>query len=42
MKLFGIISVGFDILDQLLIKSFLFIRYWRTNESTMRQYISYL
>jgi hypothetical protein len=29
MKLFGIISVGFDVTDQLLIRSFAFGRYWR-------------
>jgi hypothetical protein len=41
MKLFGIISVGFDVTDQLLIRIFAFIRYWRKNGSTMGQYISY-
>jgi hypothetical protein len=29
MKLLGIISVGFDITDQLLIRFSAFIRYWR-------------
>jgi hypothetical protein len=29
MKLLGIISVGFDITDQLLIRSFASVRYWR-------------
>jgi hypothetical protein len=28
MKLLGIISVGFDITDQLLIRFFAFFRYW--------------
>jgi hypothetical protein len=28
MKLLGIISVGFDVIDQLLIKFFAFYRYW--------------
>jgi hypothetical protein len=28
-EIFGIISVGFDITDQLLIRSFAFVRYWR-------------
>jgi len=28
--------------DQLMIKYFTFIRYWRKNGSTMGQYISYL
>jgi hypothetical protein len=37
MKLLGIISVGFDVTDQLLIRSFAFIRYWRENERTMRK-----
>jgi hypothetical protein len=31
MKLLGIISVGFDITNHLLISSFAFIRYWRKN-----------
>jgi hypothetical protein len=31
--------VGFDITDQLLIRSFAFIKYWRRNGSTVRQYI---
>jgi hypothetical protein len=31
MKLLGIISVGFNITDQLLIRSLAFIRYWRKN-----------
>jgi hypothetical protein len=29
MKLLGIVSVGFDVTDQLLIRSFAFVRYWR-------------
>jgi hypothetical protein len=29
MKLLEIISVGFDVTDQLLIRSFAFVRYWR-------------
>jgi hypothetical protein len=29
MKLLGIISVGFDVTDQLLIRFFAFVRYWR-------------
>jgi hypothetical protein len=33
----GIIVVGSDVTDQLLIRIFAFVRYW----STMRQYISY-
>jgi hypothetical protein len=36
-----IISVGFDVTDQLLIRFSAFVRYWRKNGSTMRQYISY-
>jgi hypothetical protein len=42
MKLLGIISLGIDITDQLLIRSFAFVNYWRRNGSTIRQYISYL
>jgi hypothetical protein len=44
MKLLGIISVGVDVTDELLISFFFFfafIRYWRINGSTMQQYISY-
>jgi hypothetical protein len=41
MKLLGIISVGFDVTDQLQIRSFAFVRYWRKNGSLMRQYTSY-
>jgi hypothetical protein len=37
----GIIRVGFDVTDQLLMRSFAFVRYWRENRSTVRQYISY-
>jgi Gpi18-like mannosyltransferase len=41
MKLLGIISVGFDVTDQLLIRAFAFIRYWReknrTYDKTVRQ-----
>jgi hypothetical protein len=33
--------VGFDMRVQLLIRFSAFIRYWRKNGSTMRQYISY-
>jgi hypothetical protein len=33
--------VGFDVTDELLIRFFAFVRYWRKNRSTMRQYISY-
>jgi hypothetical protein len=41
MELLGNISVVFDITDQLLIRFSAFVRYWRENGSTMRQYISY-
>jgi hypothetical protein len=41
MKLLGIISVGFDVTDQRLIRSFAFVRYLRKNENTVTQYISY-
>jgi multidrug transporter EmrE-like cation transporter len=41
MKLLVTISVGFDIIDQLMMKFSAFARYWRKNGSTMRQYISY-
>jgi hypothetical protein len=33
VKLLGIISVGFDVTDQLLIRYFAFVRYWRKNET---------
>jgi hypothetical protein len=37
----GIISVGFDVTNQLLIRFSAFTRYWIKNGSTMRQYINY-
>jgi hypothetical protein len=37
MKLLGIVSVGFDVTDQPLIRFSAFVRYWRKNGSTMRQ-----
>jgi hypothetical protein len=37
----GVIRVGFDVTDQLLIRFSAFVRYWRKNGSAMRQYISY-
>jgi hypothetical protein len=40
-EIIGTFSVDFDITDQLLIRFSAFIRYWRKNWSTMRQYISY-
>jgi hypothetical protein len=40
-RLLGIVNAGFDVTDQLLIRSFAFFRYWRKNGSTMRQYINY-
>jgi hypothetical protein len=33
--------VGFDVTDQQLIRFSAFVRYWRKNGSTMRQYSSY-
>jgi hypothetical protein len=41
MRLLGIISVGFDVTDQLLIRSSAFVKYWRRNGSTIRQHVSY-
>jgi hypothetical protein len=38
MKLLGIISVDFDIINQLLIRYSAFVRYWRKNGSTIRLY----
>jgi hypothetical protein len=40
MKLLEIISVGFDVIST-TDQTFLFVRYWRKNWSTMIQYISY-
>jgi hypothetical protein len=40
-KLVRIISVCFDVTDQLLIRFSAFVRYWRKNGSTMRQYVSH-
>jgi hypothetical protein len=42
MTLLGIISVGFDVKNQLLIIFFALVRYCRKNGSTMRQYIRYV
>jgi hypothetical protein len=41
MKLLGITSVDFDIIDQVLIGFSVSDRYWRKNGSIMVQYISY-
>jgi hypothetical protein len=41
MKLLEIIIVGFDVRDQLLVRLFAFVKYWRRNGGTMRYYISY-
>jgi hypothetical protein len=41
-KLLGIISVDFDVKDQLLIRYSIFVRYWRKNGSTVGQQINYL
>jgi hypothetical protein len=41
MKLLGVISAGFDVRDQLLMRFFAFVQFWRKNGSTMRQYISF-
>jgi hypothetical protein len=40
-KLLGIISLGFNVTDQLLIRFSVFVRYWRKSESTIIQYISH-
>jgi hypothetical protein len=40
MKLLRVISVGFNATDQLLTRPVAFVRYWRKNASTKRQYIS--
>jgi hypothetical protein len=42
MKLLGITSMDFDIIDQLLMRYSIFIKYWRKSGSIMGQYISYL
>jgi hypothetical protein len=45
MKLLGFISVGFDVTDQLLIRFFAFVRYWRKkweyNETVHQQFIDF-
>jgi hypothetical protein len=40
-EIIGIIGADIDVTDQLLIRFSAFVRYWRKNGSTMRQYISY-
>jgi hypothetical protein len=42
IKLLGIISVRFNVTDQLQCRFFAFVRRWRRNGSTVRTYISYL
>jgi len=41
MKLLGIISVDFDVIDQLLIRYYVFLRYGRKNWSTTGQYTEF-
>jgi hypothetical protein len=45
MKLLGIISVGFDIIDQTMIRIFTFVRYWRKkwqyNETVYQLFIDF-
>jgi hypothetical protein len=45
MKLLGIISVGFDVTDQLLVRSFAFVRYlkkkWEYNETTHQLFVDF-
>jgi hypothetical protein len=40
-NIIGDYQCGFNVTNQLLIWFFAFVRYWRKNWSTMRQYISY-
>jgi hypothetical protein len=42
MKLLGIVTVDFDVIDELLINYSAFVRYWRRSGGMMGQYISYL
>jgi hypothetical protein len=41
MKILGIISVGFDVRDQLLARIFAFARFWRKKWEYNEQYLSY-
>jgi hypothetical protein len=41
MKLLGIISVGFYVTGQLLIRFSAFVRYWRKSGTTMRLFIGF-
>jgi hypothetical protein len=45
MKLLGVINVGFDVTDQLLIRFFAFVRYWRKkweyNETVHQLFIDF-
>jgi hypothetical protein len=41
MKLFGIISEGFDVTDQLLTRVSAFVRYRKKNGNTIRRYIDF-
>jgi hypothetical protein len=40
-EIIGDHQCGFDVTNQLFIRFFAFVRYWRKNGSTMRQYINY-
>jgi hypothetical protein len=42
MKLLGIVSMDFDVIDQPLIKYTSFVKYWRKSGIIMEQDISYL
>jgi hypothetical protein len=41
MKLLGIISIDFDVTDQLLIRFSAFLRYWRENETVHQLFIDF-
>jgi len=41
-EIIGVISVNIDVIDQLLIRCSVFVKYWRKSGSILGQYISYL
>jgi hypothetical protein len=42
MKLLGVISVDFNVADQVLIRCSVCVRYWSKSGSIMGEYISYV
>jgi hypothetical protein len=41
VKLLGIISIGFNVTNQLLIRFIAFVRYWRKNETVQQLFMDF-